>query len=171
MIRLVRPRPLSDWKRFARVFEACFPYLDASERAWSIRNDGACTRLAIDSDNGAIAGFFTLLTNKGESCAWIEYVAVAPDYRGNGVSKQLMQEMERLGSEWGYPALELAVEPDNASAIALYKRSGYEQVERPGRKLTFRKALPPGGSPAARPGSPGKVERLIGRLLYPLLAG
>lgn len=73
---------------------------------------------------------------------------VAAEARGQNVATTLVQVVERWASERGHGRLRLGVWPDNARAIAFYRRSGFTEVERPGervvdgrRELSFEKRL------------------------------
>jgi len=55
-------------------------------------------------------------------------IAVAPGHRGRGVGDELMTELTRRGTGAGAGALMLEVRADNAAALRLYERHGFEQV-------------------------------------------
>ena len=55
-------------------------------------------------------------------------MAVAPAYRGRGVGTQLLEAVIDTAERWhGVRRLELEVYADNAAAIALYERHGFER--------------------------------------------
>lgn len=55
----------------------------------------------------------------------IYYVAVAPDFWGCGIARELLTEVDRHASDAGYTDLRLWVIADNARAIDLYRACGY----------------------------------------------
>jgi len=55
-------------------------------------------------------------------------IAVAPGHRGRRVGDELMTELTRRGTGAGAGALMLEVRADNAAALRLYERHGFEQV-------------------------------------------
>jgi ribosomal protein S18 acetylase RimI-like enzyme len=55
----------------------------------------------------------------------IEYVAVAPDMRGKGIGRTLMQKAEVVARRRGYEFLSLYVLSDNLPAIGFYRKLGY----------------------------------------------
>jgi ribosomal protein S18 acetylase RimI-like enzyme len=51
---------------------------------------------------------------------------VAPSARGHGVADMLIQDLVAWAAHFGSPAVRLSVRETNASAIALYRRHGFE---------------------------------------------
>lgn len=60
---------------------------------------------------------------------WVNYLAVAPEHRRQGLARTLMQEVERRLVEQGCPKVSLMVRANNAEAVAFYARLGYVQDE------------------------------------------
>jgi GNAT superfamily N-acetyltransferase len=60
----------------------------------------------------------------------VKRVIVLPEYRGRGISKQLMSELEIIGRESGAKRLILQTGDRQVEAIALYEAIGYRQIER-----------------------------------------
>ncbi|NLT40053.1 MAG: ribosomal protein S18-alanine N-acetyltransferase [Clostridiales bacterium] len=64
---------------------------------------------------------------------YVGNVAVDPGYRNRGAGIALMDELDRYASEHNIEKLMLEVRENNAPAIALYEKSGFERVGfRPG---------------------------------------
>ncbi|MGQ9551570.1 MAG: GNAT family N-acetyltransferase, partial [Candidatus Bathycorpusculaceae bacterium] len=57
-------------------------------------------------------------------------IDVAPAYRRRRIAQRLLQEIERLFKEKGAKMCRLEVREDNVAALNLYKKLGYEKVER-----------------------------------------
>ena len=58
---------------------------------------------------------------------WINYLAVAPEYRKGGYGRRLMEEAEaRLGA-LGCPKINLQVRSSNAGVIEFYERIGFSE--------------------------------------------
>ena len=53
-------------------------------------------------------------------------MAVLPEYRRQGIAKQLIEEMLRLSAEKGCQVCELEVNTENTPAVELYKKCGFE---------------------------------------------
>ena len=60
---------------------------------------------------------------------WMNYLAVAPRFRGRGLGRLLVAEVERLLLERGCPKVNLQVRASNPEAVAFYRRLGYAQDE------------------------------------------
>lgn len=57
---------------------------------------------------------------------WLNYLAVIPAQRGNGLGRQMMEAIERLLLALGCPKLNLQVRESNHEAIAFYRALGYQ---------------------------------------------
>lgn len=58
---------------------------------------------------------------------WINYLAVAPEYRGRGWGRQIMTAVEERLRASGCPKINLQVRADNLDAIHFYERIGFTQ--------------------------------------------
>lgn len=58
---------------------------------------------------------------------WVNYLAVAPDYRDRGVGRALMAEVENRLLAIGCPKLNLMVRTSNRAVLAFYAHLGYVQ--------------------------------------------
>lgn len=56
----------------------------------------------------------------------LTYIGVAPDQRGRGLGKDLLNVFIEASRVAGYRSVVLSVERDNGSAIALYKKAGFK---------------------------------------------
>lgn len=68
---------------------------------------------------------------------WINYLAVSPDHRGQGLGRLLMADAERRLRDLGCPKVNLQVRSSNEAAIEFYRRIGYavDDVVSMGRRL------------------------------------
>jgi len=57
---------------------------------------------------------------------WVNYLAVAPANRGQGLGRDMMTRLEQLLLARGCPKLNLMVRDSNQHAIAFYKALGYQ---------------------------------------------
>lgn len=60
---------------------------------------------------------------------WINYLAVSPDHRRQGLGRQLMAHVEHALQAIGCPKLNLQIRTSNAKVIAFYQALGYGQDE------------------------------------------
>jgi ribosomal protein S18 acetylase RimI-like enzyme len=58
---------------------------------------------------------------------WLNYLAVAPQLRGRGYARSLVQSVEKLLLERGCPKINLQVRASNTEAVSFYRHIGYEQ--------------------------------------------
>jgi len=57
---------------------------------------------------------------------WINYLAVAPEYRRQGFASQIMREAERILRDAGCPKINLQIRTSNTGVIEFYKAIGYD---------------------------------------------
>ncbi len=58
---------------------------------------------------------------------YINFMAVDPEGRGQGIGTALLQEAERQARDGGCPGLSLIVAASNLPAISVYRRDGFEE--------------------------------------------
>ncbi|WP_280535368.1 GNAT family N-acetyltransferase [Halopenitus sp. POP-27] len=68
-------------------------------------------------------------------------VFVGPAYHGRGLGTELCKQIIALGAANGREAIELTVEPSNSVACGIYRRLGFEVVERKAREIEMRLPL------------------------------
>ena len=72
-------------------------------------------------------GFIAGDVRESERVAWIATVCVLPEYRGQGIGTELLMRCE---AELTTPSIRLCVRTTNEGAIRLYRRHGYEAINR-----------------------------------------
>ena len=98
-----------------------------------LENEESVIFLAVTEINGrATAAGFTQLYPSFSSLSmaptWILYdLYVAPDFRQQGVGKDLMARARRLATETGAKEVTLATASDNYAAQSLYESLGYKR--------------------------------------------
>lgn len=58
---------------------------------------------------------------------WINYLAVSPAHRRQGIGEGLMRHVEQALESMGCPKLNLQVRATNTDVLAFYRRLGYQQ--------------------------------------------
>jgi len=56
---------------------------------------------------------------------WLNYVAVAPEFRRRGLARRILAEAERLLRAEGCAKINLQVRASNQPAVEFYRRLGY----------------------------------------------
>ena len=57
---------------------------------------------------------------------WINYLAVAPEYRRHGFAKRIMRKAEKILRNAGCPKINIQIRTSNTSVIQFYKAIGYD---------------------------------------------
>jgi len=57
---------------------------------------------------------------------FLAHIAVLPEFESRGLGQQLLRRAEAKASEAGLPKITLTVDADNARAISLYTRAGFQ---------------------------------------------
>jgi ribosomal protein S18 acetylase RimI-like enzyme len=55
-------------------------------------------------------------------------MGVLPDYQGQGIGTQLLEELIQIGNERNMSAICLSVREDNSAAVRLYERLGFCRI-------------------------------------------
>lgn len=77
------------------------------------------------SEQGSLAGYGLVWCHRGTRLARLYSLAVCENYRGRGIARHLIAQLEELVVNAGYLVLRLEVAEHNANAIALYQSLGY----------------------------------------------
>lgn len=96
--------------------------------AEELENACAAFLVALDADDGSVAGYAGLLVIAGEG--YITNIAVHPDHRRGGVASQLLDVFVRFAEGNKLAFLTLEVRASNYPAIALYGSRGFRGVGR-----------------------------------------
>jgi len=82
-----------------------------------------------------------------ETTAEIKRMYVDPEFRGKGIAKAILQELERWAGEDGFTSAILETGQQQIEAIQLYHKTGYARIENYGQyagvanSLCFQKSL------------------------------
>ena len=110
-------------------------------KAWGREGDTAV--IAIDNGFPVGAAWYRLFTAERPGYGFVDEstpelaIAVVPSARGRGIGSALLTALLTRARDGGYEALSLAVDSDNAGAIDLYRRRGFETVAEDGDSVTM----------------------------------
>jgi ribosomal protein S18 acetylase RimI-like enzyme len=76
-----------------------------------------------------LAGYALLLFHQGTQLSRLYSIAVKPDFRGQGIAQQFIEQCERASIDQGFTTLRLEVREDNIVAIKLYEKLGYKTLK------------------------------------------
>lgn len=103
--------------------------------------DPAKSNPASDEDMSPPAGFFVVarfdgnavgcgaLKRKDDATGEIKRMWTAPDARGRGVARAVLQALEAIARDAGFTTLHLETNRTLIEAQALYRKSGYREVD------------------------------------------
>ena len=81
--------------------------------------------IALDNDNPVGCGAFRELENREVE---IKRMYVQPAFRGKGISKLILQELENWAREEKYDIAKLETGDKQPEAIRLYEKTGYKRI-------------------------------------------
>lgn len=147
---VVRPARRDDLERLVEIENAAFDgdRLSRASLARYLRSSAAAMLVA--TAGAAVVGYALIGWRRGARTASLYSIAVDAQAGGRGAGRALLIAAERATAARGFGALTLEVRADNARAIALYEKLGYERFgaipdyyEDGATACRFRKALAP----------------------------
>lgn len=114
-------------------------------KSWGRLGDTAV--IAIEDGFPVGAAWYRLFTRERPGYGFVDEstpelaIAVVPSRRGRGIGDALLTALLDRAREEGRPGLSLCVDSNNAGAIAVYERHGFETVAERGDSATMRVAL------------------------------
>jgi len=95
----------------------------------------------VAESGGAVVGMVTaqvvVSTAEGGPSCWLEDLVVAAGWRGQGLARRLVGEIEAWARRRGATRLQLVADRDNAPALACYDRLGWRRT----RLVALQRAL------------------------------
>lgn len=115
----------------AEIEKACF------SKPWSLKSieselNNECGHFYVAECNEDVVGYCGMHIAVDE--CYVANIAVLPQYRGNGLGKQLTSHLIETAKNKNCAFISLEVRPSNIIAVELYKKLGFETV---GRRKNF----------------------------------
>jgi len=127
----VRRAELSDLDDLVALEEATFDSDRLSRAQYRRHLDSDSAQVLVASANHRrFLGTAVVFFRKGSRVARLYSIASKPEARGKGVGSALIDAAEAAARVRQCSALRLEVRTDNAAAIRLYERLGYQRLER-----------------------------------------
>ncbi len=108
----------------------CFTSDRVSRRSFRRFLDSATAILLVAERDGKLVGYALVLIRKGTALARLYSLAVDPAAQRGGIAAALMAACEREAFEADRFVLRLEVRVDNDTALHLYQKSGYREIDR-----------------------------------------
>jgi ribosomal protein S18 acetylase RimI-like enzyme len=125
----IRPFELNDEAAVVALWQEC-----QLIRPWNDPHKDIARKLAVQPElflvgvtDGAVMA--SVMAGYEGHRGWMNYLAVAPRFRGRGLGRALVEHVERALLERGCPKVNLQVRGSNPEAVAFYRRLGYVQDE------------------------------------------
>lgn len=123
---LLRPARAADLAALVALEQAVFSGDRMAARQFRHHLDSPSGDLVVATGNGGLLGYALLLRRRGSRIGRIYSIAVSAQARGSGLGRALLEHLEGLAHAHGLTEIRLEVRKDNAGAITLYQRAGYE---------------------------------------------
>lgn len=132
------------------IEERCFQSDRISRRSFRHLITRGHARTLLARREGQLLGYVIVLFSRGTTMARVYSIAVAPEARGKGMGRQLMEAAEAAAKANACSEIRLEVRQDNDAAIRLYRLLGYKPFgllsnyyEDHQDALRFHKSIPP----------------------------
>src|SRR5690606_9875959 len=121
----IRPARAEDLEVLLELENRCFEHDRLSRRSFRhfLASDTASCLVA--ERDGELLGYALVLFHGRTALARLYSMAVAPEHRGQGLGRVLLEAAEATALDRGAAVLRLEVHPHNDAAIALYRSAGY----------------------------------------------
>ncbi len=128
---LIRTEAPADILPIDRLLKSAFTTSEEASLVSKLRENSRITlSLVACNDEGEVIGFalFTPVTLEGQDLGWqgLAPVAVAQEYRNQGIAKQLIQEGFTMMLEFGYPVAVVLGDPE------FYSKVGFQSATESG---------------------------------------
>ena len=127
----IREAQLNDAKTLTALENRCFDGDQLGLRSFQrlIKQPSAHVYLIEAEDSGALAGYALMLTRKNSYWQRLYSIAIAPEFRGQGIGKRLFAYLFETAQHARCKGIRLEVKQSNQAAIELYRAFGFEIVD------------------------------------------
>ena len=128
------------WRELSQLIQQMFPEdFGDHNTGWFIRNHADDILLVVR--NRRLVGFAAWGENENSDAAWLLYLGVQKNMRGQGLGAKLLKCFENTAAKRGYRAVGLSVLHENDKAQQFYETYGYEMITRDDSRVMFEKPI------------------------------
>jgi ribosomal protein S18 acetylase RimI-like enzyme len=127
----IRPAMSEDESSVVELWHHCDLVASYNDPAADFRfaRAGACSDVLVGEDEtGRISG--SVMVGHDGHRGWLYYVACAPDLRGSGIGRQMVQAAEEWLRQRGVVKVQLLVRETNTKVVSFYEHLGFEVAPR-----------------------------------------
>ncbi len=127
----IRCAVADDEARVVALWRACGLVASYNDPAADFRfaSGRACSDVLVGEDEAGRLTGAVMVGHDGHR-GWLYYVAAAPDARGNGVGRRMVEAAEAWLRERGVVKAQLLVRETNTRVVSFYERLGFEVAPR-----------------------------------------
>ncbi|WP_284653758.1 GNAT family N-acetyltransferase [Flavobacterium terrisoli] len=124
-----------DFQKLTRLFDEYLVDIDGDEKDFFAQYNQIYLDHVIVCDEDGLASGCGAFKQLEPQVAEIKRMFVLPEQRGKGIAASILSELENWAKDEGYTSCILETSNKLESAIALYKKSGYEVIPNYGQYI------------------------------------
>jgi ribosomal protein S18 acetylase RimI-like enzyme len=123
----IRTASLDDLNDLVDLENRCFETDKLNRRQFRHLLTKGNAAILVADDNGKLLGNVVVLFSRGTSMARLYSIAVAPEARGKGIARAMVEAAEAAAHEHECAYMRLEIRKDNQDSIGLFTRLGYHR--------------------------------------------
>ena len=123
----IRPATKNDVDALVALENRCFDDDRISRRQFRHLLTRGHAALFVASDDGVLIGSLVVLFSRGTATARLYSIAIAPEARGRGIAKKLVERAEQEAWANERVWMRLEIRKDNDASIGLFESLGYRR--------------------------------------------
>lgn len=125
----------NDFKKLSALFDEYLVDIDGDEREFfAFYNNVQLEHVLVIYENDIAVGCGGF-KEFDPTTAEIKRMFVHPEQRGKGIASLILSELESWAKEFGFTSFILETSPKLTSAVALYKKTGYQLIPNYGQYI------------------------------------
>lgn len=124
-----REATLKDVDNLVALEQRCFDYSRMGARSFKRLLAADSAHIYVCEQNGTLIGYYLLLTRKNSQRWRLYSIAAAPESRGTGLGRALLEHAIEVARVNAAISLGLEVKTDNTTAIRLYEKLDFAVID------------------------------------------